>query len=229
VFQPANGYRAGHDAVLLAASLSAGPGERLAEPGCGAGAALLCAAHRLAGARFAGFEKDPFALDLCRRGIEHNDLGGRVEAAEGDVVLRPSDLENTFDQGFCNPPYFEPGAIRPPATGKRTAFLADAPLRAWVLYLHHLVRPGSRITFIHRAAALAELLALLDPIGGEIEVLPLRPAPGKAANRVLVRARKGLRRGPLRLYDGLALHETAGGPISERASAALSGGALDWR
>ena len=36
VVQPAKGYRAGMDAVLLAASLSARPGESLAEAGSGA-------------------------------------------------------------------------------------------------------------------------------------------------------------------------------------------------
>ena len=49
MFQPARGYRAGMDAVLLAASLAAREGGAIAEAGCGAGAALLCAAHRLAG------------------------------------------------------------------------------------------------------------------------------------------------------------------------------------
>lgn len=36
--QPVEGYRAGMDAVLLAAALDAKPGEHLVEFGCGAGA-----------------------------------------------------------------------------------------------------------------------------------------------------------------------------------------------
>ena len=38
-----------------------------------------------------------------------------------------------------------------------------------------------------------------------------------------------LRRGPVTLYDGLALHDVAGGPYSTRASACFEGGALEWR
>ena len=57
VIQPAKGYRAGMDAVLLAASLQAETGQTLAEAGCGAGTALLCAAYRLAGCAFTGFER----------------------------------------------------------------------------------------------------------------------------------------------------------------------------
>jgi tRNA1(Val) A37 N6-methylase TrmN6 len=146
-----------------------------------------------------------------------------------DVGDRPANLENTFDQSFSNPPFFEPGAVRAPAAGKTAAYLAETPMKAWVLFLHHITKPGGRITLIHRAAALGDLLELLGPRTGEIEVLPIRPAPGAEAGRVLVRARKGLRRGPLRLYDGLALHESAGGPLTARAQASLNGAALEWR
>lgn len=229
VLQPARGYRAGMDAVLLAASLSARDGEALAEAGCGAGAALLCAAHRLKGASFTGFERDAAMLSLAQRGIAANGMDGRAAALAHDVGERPSDMENAFDQTFCNPPFFEPGAVRAPAPGREGAYLAETPLKAWVLFLHHITKPGGRITMIHRAAALADLMELLAARTGEIEVLPIRPAPGAAAGRILVRARKGLRRGPVTLYDGLTLHDAPGGPATSRAEDALRGGALDWR
>jgi tRNA1Val (adenine37-N6)-methyltransferase len=229
VVQPVDGYRAGMDAVLLAASLEAKACAKLAEAGCGAGSALLCAAHRLADCTFLGFEREAASLAYAREGIAANGFAGRVDVRAHDVAERPGELENSFDQSFCNPPYFEPGAVRPPAAGKVAAYLAETPLKAWVLFLHHITRPGGRITLIHRAAALGELLELLGPRTGEIEVLPIRPAPGAEAGRVLVRARKGLRRGPLRLYDGLVLHQSAGGPLTARAQASLDGAALEWR
>ncbi len=229
VVQPARGYRAGMDAVLLAASLSAKDGDRLAEAGCGSGAALLCAAHRLATCSFTGLERDADALARAGQGVAANAMEGRVGVRLHDVADRPADFENQFDQSFCNPPFFDPGAIRAPAPGKEAAYLAETPLKAWVLFLHHVTRPGGRITIIHRAAALADLMELMAPRTGEIEVLPIRPAPGAPAGRILVRGRKGLRRGPVTLYDGLALHDAAGGPASVRAATALTGGALEWR
>jgi tRNA1Val (adenine37-N6)-methyltransferase len=229
ILQPAKGYRAGMDAVLLAASLSAKDGERLAEAGCGAGAALLCAAHRLPACRFTGFERAPGTAALASESISANSFTARVDVRTADVASRPSDLENAFDQSFANPPFFDPGDVRPPAEGREAAYLADTPLKAWILFLHHVTRPGGRITLIHRAAALADLLELLNPRAGEIEVLPVRPAPGKPAGRVLIRARKGLRRGPLTLYDGLALHDALGGPAAARAETCFRGGALEWR
>jgi tRNA1Val (adenine37-N6)-methyltransferase len=229
VIQPVDGYRAGMDAVLLAASLEAKAGARLAEAGCGAGAALLCAAHRLAECTFTGFEREAAALAFAREGVVANGFGARVDVQPHDVGERPADIENAFDQSFSNPPFFEPGAVRAPAAGKTAAYLAETPLKAWVLFLHHITKPGGRITLIHRAAALGDLLELLGPRTGEIEVLPIRPSPGAEAGRVLVRARKGLRRGPLRLYEGLVLHESAGGPLTARAQASLNGAALEWR
>lgn len=229
VIQPARGYRAGMDAVLLAASLSAEDGDTVAEAGCGAGGALLCAAHRLAGCEFSGFERDEASLSLAGQGIAANGMSERVSVRAHDVAERPSAMENLFDQSFSNPPFFEPGAVRTPGEGKQAAYLAETPLKAWILFLHHVTKPGGRITLIHRAAVLGDLLELLGPRTGEIEVLPIRPAPGAAAGRVLIRARKGLRRGPVTLYDGLELHDAPGGLASARAEEALKGGALEWR
>lgn len=228
VVQPVHGYRAGLDAVLLAASLQAGAGSHLAEAGSGAGAALLCAAHRLAACRFTGFEREAGFVALAGQGIAANGFGARVTVREHDVGERLAELENAFDQSFSNPPFFEPGAVRAPAPGKSAAYLATTPLKAWVLFLHHITKPGGRITLVHRAAALADLLELLNARTGEIEVLPIRPTPGAEAGRVLVRARKGLRRGPIRLYDGLVLHVAPGGALTARADGVLAGGALEW-
>jgi tRNA1(Val) A37 N6-methylase TrmN6 len=229
VIQPAKGYRAGMDAVLLAASLEGRFGEAFAEAGSGAGAALLCAAHRLGVCRFTGFEREASAVDLARQGAAANRFGERVDIREHDIAERLAALENVYDQSFANPPFFDPDAVRAPGEGREHAYLADTPLRDWILFLCHVTRPGGRITVIHRAAAMADLLELLNPRSGEIEVLPIRPAPAAPAKRILIRARKGLRRGPVTLYDGLALHEAAGGPFTSRAQGCFEGGALEWR
>jgi len=229
LFQPSTGYRAGLDAVLLAASLSAGDGDAFAEAGSGAGGVLLCAASRLEGASFSGFERDEAMLEFARASIVLNGMSGRVKVVRSDIAERPADLENGFDQAFANPPFYAPGETRRPAAGKEGAFLAHTPLKAWALFLLHVTRPGGRVTMIHRAAALAEVLELFDRRAGEIEVLPVRPAPGEIANRILIRARKGLRRGPVRLYEGLILHQSPGGALTDRAEGIMTGAALDWR
>lgn len=229
VLQPVRGFRAGLDSVLLAASLQASAGERLVEAGCGAGAALLCAAFRLDEASFTGVERDPGLVDLARRGVARNGFDARVTVIEADVAGRGVLMEGGADQGFANPPFFEPGAVSPPGPGREGAYLADAPLRTWVLFLLDNIRRGGRITLIHRAQALPDVLGELARRTGEIEVMPVRPHPGAPARRVLVRARKGLRKGAFILYNGLTLHEFEGGPPTQETADLMAGAALNWR
>jgi len=88
-------------------------------------------------------------------------------------------------------------------------------------------RHKGSVTFIHRADRLAELLIGLEGRAGEITVFPLWPKDGEIANRVIVRARKGIKT-PMQLMSGLTLHEADGG-YTPGADAALKGGALHLR
>ena len=69
--QPAGGYRAAIDPVLLAASVDARSGERVLEAGTGHGAAAICLAHRVRDCRVSGIEVQP---DLVHDG-DHQRIG----------------------------------------------------------------------------------------------------------------------------------------------------------
>src|SRR4026209_1978083 len=56
ILQPEKGYRAGIDAVFLAASVPCGPGETLFEAGMGTGVAALCVAVRVPSIHVTGME-----------------------------------------------------------------------------------------------------------------------------------------------------------------------------
>lgn len=228
--QPARGYRAGVDAALLAAACDAAAGARVIEAGCGAGAALLAAAVRRPDARFVGVERDPAALTLARENIALNGLAGRVEAIAGDVALRFSGLGLApFDAAFANPPFFDDaGALRGPAAERRDAWMADDGLEAWIGFLCKAVREGGTITLIHRADRLSDILALLAPKAGSVQVRPVLPFADQPAKRVLVRAVK-TGKAPLRLLPPLVLHDREGGKHTAQAEAILRGAAaLDW-
>ena len=59
MLQPQNGYRAGLDAVLLAAAAPATPGIRVLDVGAGVGVVGLAVARRIADAHVTLVERDP--------------------------------------------------------------------------------------------------------------------------------------------------------------------------
>jgi len=205
--QPKPGYRAGADAALLAAAVDLSAGERLIEAGCGPGAALLQLAVRRPGARLTGIERDPAAGALARVNIGLNGLEDRVEALPGDVDdgFPALDLP-PFDAAMANPPFFDdPAALRAPHPARSGAWISDGGLDAWIRFLLMAVRDGGRITLIHRADRLADILGALEAQAGSFRVRPVHPFADVPAKRVVVRAvKRG--RAPLVLLPALVLH-----------------------
>lgn len=229
VYQPRTGFRAGTDSVLLSASLNAGQTGQALEFGCGAGGALLPVAWRLKNASFTGLEHDPVMLDLARHGIEASGLQDRVSVLQQDVGAIPRDWENRYDLVFSNPPFFAPGTIRPPGELKERAYLESVPLKDWVGNMLHVLKPKGWFVMIHRASELARILALIERRSGQIDVLPVRSFPGADAKRVIIRARKGLRTGPMRLLSGIHIYESKGGERTAlMEEIARNGTGLDW-
>lgn len=223
--QPANGYRANADTILLAAAVT--EAETLMEAGCGAGGALLCVAQRFPAARFIGVERDPFFADLARRNVEANHLVTRAEIVACDVLSRDAPA-GPFGGVFLNPPFDKPGSGRPPVEARRGAHVADAPIEDWIKVLADRLTGGGALTMIHRADALSDILTALAGRLGGVCVLPIRPRAGEPAGRVLVRAVKGSR-APLKLLPGLDLHDGSGAKYAPAAEAIFRGeAAIGW-
>ena len=222
--QPVRGYRAGMDAALLAATVMAGPGERVIEAGCGPGAVLTQVAVRCPDVGLFGLEREPDIAALARRNIEANGLDDRADVRLGDVAagFRALDLP-PFDWAISNPPFFDdPGRLRPPSPERRAAWMADDGLAAWIGFLLKAVREGGRIVMIHRAERLGDILALLAPKAGSFAIRPVHPFADQPAKRVLVQAIK-TGKGPLRLLPPLVLHDREGAPHTPEAEAILRG------
>lgn len=206
--QPLTGYRAGSDAVFLAAAVPARPAEHVLDAGCGVGAVAACLAHRVDRVRVTGIELQPMLADLARENAARNGLGDRIAIETGDIARPPVPVAaEAFDHVACNPPFYEAGraqAARDP--GKTAAHIEGAAdLAAWLRFCLAQLRPGGTLTVIHRTARLAELLAGLADRAGDVIVFPLWPGADRPAKRVLVQAIKG-GRGPSLLSPGLVLH-----------------------
>jgi len=214
VRQPAEGYRAGGDPIFLAAALSALPGQRVLDLGCGVGTAALCLLARLPEVAVTGLELQPELARLARANAIDNGFGDRLTVVEGSLLAPPESLVGqVFDHVMTNPPWLEPSANRRPrAASKGTGHIEgdDAGLAVWLKRSVRFLRRKGTLAIIHRADRLADLLAALAPLPmGEVRILPLWPRRDEAAIRVVVTARREVRT-PTALRPGLVLHEDDG-------------------
>ena len=226
--QPRDGFRSGHDAVLLAAAAQPPQNGHIAELGSGAGVASLCFAARRKDAQITGIEMNAAMVALAQNNAEANDLGARAHFKQGDITAAFGGLHlvaNSFDEVIANPPYYLEGQVPDMAHGgKAQAHIgSEGTLDSWVKCACALTRAKGYITLVHRADALAQVLTIMQKRLGDLRVLPVQPRSDKAATRILVRGRRDAR-APVTLLPPLILQNEAGAP-SLRAEAILRHGA----
>ncbi|WP_197917070.1 tRNA1(Val) (adenine(37)-N6)-methyltransferase [Thiosulfatihalobacter marinus] len=189
--QPARGYRAGVDPVLLAASVPARDGQRVLELGCGVGTALFCLGARVPGLELTGVELQAEYAALAQDNAAANRQAARIVTA--DLARLPGDLRQArFDHVLANPPYFDRGSsTMAEEPGREMAMGEATPLKSWVDVAARRLAPGGYASFIHRTERLPDLLVAMLGRLGSVEVLPLQARTGRAPGLVLVRARKG--------------------------------------
>lgn len=208
IWQPRDGYRAGVDPVLLAASIPVRRNQSVLDLGCGAFVAGLCLARRVPGIELTGLERHSGYAALAKRNALENDIDAHV--LTGDLAKPPPALrERQFDHVFANPPYLDrargksaENALRETALGEETA------LEIWVRQAAKRTRPGGLVTMIQRADRLPELLSAAHMHLGSLEMLPLLPRQGRAARLVLLRGKPG-GGAAFRLHAGIVMHEGA--------------------
>lgn len=217
ILQPTQGYRAGLDAVMLAAAVDDRQGApfTLLDAGAGVGTAGLCVARRCPAARVVLVEREPELVRLARENVARNGLGDRVSVFEADVAnVSQADLsaygigESAFDCVVANPPYHTEGAgtSAPHALKAAAHAMPEAGIDDWCRFLARMARPGGTAVIVHKTAALPDLTSALGGRFGGLSALPLHSFAGKPAGRVLLSGIKGSR-APFRLEAGLVLHE----------------------
>lgn len=215
VSQPARGFRAGLDSVLLGASVRA-DAKRLLDLGAGAGTAALVALADLREATATLVEIDPGTAALAALNLEANGFARRGRVLNLDVSAKGSQRAaaglpaDHYDSVIANPPFFDPSAGSAPSAARSTArHMPPEALELWVKAAATHAAPEGEVVFIHAAASLPQLLPAFTARFGAVTVLPLTPRDGEAASRVLVRGIKGSR-APFTLLASRALHEPGG-------------------
>jgi tRNA1(Val) A37 N6-methylase TrmN6 len=225
LWQPVDGFRAGLDSVMLAASVDASPRQRVCDLGLGAGTASLCLAARIAGLHVTGVEIDRDLAEIAQANAARNAHAASFDVVVADVLKRPRALERqSFHHVITNPPFHNADrGTRAPAPGKARATSAGPrELIAWLSFARALARPKGFVTAIIPPEQLALALQALSPDGQGVEIIPFWPKPGTPAKRLIVRTRTNSKT-PLRLSPGLVLHD-AGGAVSAAADAVLRRG-----
>ena len=225
--QPASGHRAGTDAILLGACVTASTAGRAADVGAGAGAAGLTALSRAPALDMTFIEIDAELVALCAANVAANAFETRARAASADV-LRPAArrsaglIDGGFDLVLTNPPFHDVGAVRSsPDPRKARAHVATAGLEAWMKASLALLAPGGRFLMIHRADALPSIVEAAKGRLGALRLLPVHPRADAPAIRLLLSGQKGSR-APVTLLPALVLHG-ADGAFAPHAAAVHRG------
>lgn len=205
LYQPAEGYRAGVDPVLLAASVPAIAGQSVLELGCGAGAALLCLGSRVEGLDLTGVELQPHYRDLAERNAAEN--GIRADIRLGDIRQLPPDIrQRRFDHILMNPPYFDRTAgTRASDLGRDMALGGETPIETWIDIASKRLTPKGYLTLIQRIERLPEVMVATEPRLGSVVICPIAARRDRPPALFLMQARKG-GHGAFRLAPPLILH-----------------------
>jgi tRNA1(Val) A37 N6-methylase TrmN6 len=223
LYQPARGFRASLDPVLLAGFL-APPFGRVLDIGCGTGALgfLLMAAD--ADASGVGVELQPRLASLARAGCDHNGFATRLEILEGDVRQMGLRLGTaSFDLVAANPPYRPMGKGRysPDEERARSNHEVTLTLREWLDVAARAVRPGGRVAAIYPSERHVELLAEMTARGLQpVRLRPVHAHAGREATRVMVEARSNVR-APLAVEPPLVVHGRDGQRFSAEVARML--------
>jgi tRNA1(Val) A37 N6-methylase TrmN6 len=213
IAQPAKGFRAGLDSVLLGGSIGHGDGDLL-DLGAGVGTASLVALADHPALCATLVESDAETAALATDNVITNGFASRASVVALDLTASGraravAGLEpDHFASVIANPPFYETGTAPAPRRASARHMSPEA-LDLWVKTAASHSAPGGEIIFIHVADRLAALLQSFESRFGAITVLPLSPRDGEPAHRILIRGIKGSR-APLTLLASRVLHTPSG-------------------
>ena len=215
--QPKSGHRAGHDAMLLAASTAAKASDRVVEFGAGVGAAGLALAKRVGGIDLVLVEIDPGLAALAHENARDNAIAVGIIVVDvtssAEAFAKAGLPPDSVDAVLMNPPFND--AVRhraSPDALRASAHVADSTtLDSWVHAARRILKSGGALTLIWRADGIAEALAAFGKGFGSLAILPVHADAGRPAIRVLIRGVKG-GKAPARVLSSLVLNDESGLP-----------------
>lgn len=214
IFQPADGYRASSDAVLLSAIPEDDvQNARILDVGSGTGAVSLCLAHRLQknNVQIIGLELQEELAKLSAQSAAANNFDF-VKFYWADIRQKLNIAEYkpcSFDVVISNPPYSEHD-MPSPNTSKATAHNhLDFDLAHWLSFCLKSLKPFGIFYMINRTEALPNICTFLDGKAGNITILPIFSKANQTAKRVIISAQKDSK-APCKILPPLIMHDANG-------------------
>ena len=205
------------DSILAAHYVSIRKKDRIADLGTGTGVIALLLST-LGGEDITAFEINPVMADLARRNVNGNNKSDCIKVVECDYrnvkELYPT---GSFDSVVVNPPYREIGTGRMNhCEGVASAsYELNVTLEDIFRTAQYLLKYGGRLTMIHRADRLVDLITLGRRYKMEAKrIRPVYARIGASAVRVLLEFRYGGHT-ELILEPPLLIHNTDGSYTQE--------------
>lgn len=217
--QPQKGYRAGTDALLLAASLPAMDG-KLLEVGAGIATPSICYLARLAGEfspQITAIEKFEDVAELAQHNIRKNGFEAQINLLKVDIFDSAAAHEkhglmaDSFDHIFSNPPFFDSakGKISNNDYKAMAHSMKHEDLQLWLIFMVRLLKNKAYLSIIYPMEHLYSVLKILENRVGDIRIRPIFSKYNAPATRFLLRAKKGSR-APLKMLPDLVLRHDDG-------------------
>lgn len=205
------GFTSGTDAVLLAQSCPPiKPQERIADLGCGSGAAGLCVLANAQQAHLTGIDINPESIALSRHNANLNKMSERtsfINASINDFSCDPIQ-ERGFDHVIMNPPYLKDGHyIASPHESKALACGQETPLEDWIACAFRITRGKGSLTIIHRADHTDQIIQAIGKRYGKMDIIPVWTKPNQPAKRIIIRCWKHMR-SVCTLHEGIRTYES---------------------
>ena len=201
--QHQKGLRATSDSVLVSALVPAKSGESVLDVGAGNGVIAMCIANRVV----SPITAIEIQKDLCNLIFENAQLNKKkIDIFQSDVLSSTDPIKGQlFHHVVTNPPFYKTSEKVRKNPEQKKAYVQDFDLKKWLSYcLKHLRSKGS-FCLIHCPEALPEILTILSPKLGNIEIFPIVSKEGECSKRILLRGFLN-KKGPLVLHSPLIMH-----------------------
>ncbi len=225
-WQPAEGFRAGTDTVILAASIAAKPGDRVLELGTGSGVGLLCLGARIENLELFGVDIIESNASRAQRNLAQAKLKG--SALHANIFASQHEmLKGQYDHVFMNPPFYKPSAhTKPQDNSRSSAHILSEELEAWVQAAIRRVRPQGFMTMIFPTEGLPQILKAI-PDNNAIRTRPIAARADRSPKRLLIQVQTQ-RKAPFALLPALILNDQRGENSVLSEAIARDMAAISW-